>query len=621
MRVTEMHVENFLSFGVADFNFDRAGLVLVEGDNRDDPSASSNGSGKSSMIDALVWCLFGTTLRGYDKDEVVNRHADGGCLVCVTMNDGERSWDVTRARRHPKRKNTLSLEETDEGGATRDLSRGSNQETQELVDGVLGCTLATFLSSVVFGQDRAYRFGSLTDAEQKKILDEVLGVERFALAGAAARRREADLRRELEGSRADRARAEAAVAETEEQLVDLRAKEEGFAADKRSRVEAARARVSDLRAEANKARRMFDVDKLRADVAAACDALAAADKVVEDAVAAEARAHARVTAARAQRDEARVALNKIDRQLMKTCHSCGQEVTAKARRDLKSTMADVLARCEKTLEVSEEAEAVAEKKLAAAKASRSGARDAHAAAVDLLDRGAQVERDATRLREKIVDAQAKVVEIDAEVSPYAALAEKAETRLAKLARAVEACEEAEAVAEKKLRGVAFWTKAFGNQGLRSLLLDTSLPLLNEEAARVSRAVTGGTISVEFSATSEQKSGKVVDRFEVRVDNRHGAGDYRGNSSGERAKVDLCVGLALQRLVAQRSRARFNLAFYDEVFDHVDAAGTERVIDVLSDLTSTCESVFVVSHNEDLKPWFPSTLRIVKEDGVSRVEEG
>jgi DNA repair exonuclease SbcCD ATPase subunit len=60
-----------------------------------------------------------------------------------------------------------------------------------------------------------------------------------------------------------------------------------------------------------------------------------------------------------------------------------------------------------------------------------------------------------------------------------------------------------------------------------------------------------------------------------------------------------------------------VCFFDEVFDHLDSAAHERVVDVLSEIDK--ESVFVVSHNDDLKAWFPAALRIVKKKGFSSVE--
>ena len=85
----------------------------------------------------------------------------------------------------------------------------------------------------------------------------------------------------------------------------------------------------------------------------------------------------------------------------------------------------------------------------------------------------------------------------------------------------------------------------------------------------------------------------------------------------RPRSEAIRSLALQRLVASRSSASFNVAFYDEVFDHLDTSAHEQVVEVLSEVDK--ESVFVVSHDDDLKAWFPSTIRMVKHGGVSSVE--
>lgn len=610
-----MHVENFLPFGVADFAFDNQGLVLVEGENRDDDSARSNGSGKSSMIDALVWCLFGTTLRGYDKDEVVNRRVGEGCLVCVTMNDGERAWDVTRARRHSKLKNSLSVEETDEGGESHDVSKGSNQDTQEVVDKLLGCTASTFLSSVVFGQDRSYRFGSLTDAEQKKILDEVLGVERFAEACAVARARERDLLAEIAdfSKRHDRTAEEAKRAEAD--AVDLAAKDSDFAELKLKKLSAERARLQEVVDELGKTRKFPNRDALRKASDEALASLAAAEKRVDELLEAHADARAHETSSRRLCDGAHAEAVKAKRA-SGPCPTCLQDVAGKARARLLAQAEDLFARCTKQLRAAEKRVAAAEKALAGGKAGVKEARQAVVDAQAATSSAASLESGLAALRRRRADHEARIVELEAEDNPYSALAEKARTRHARLLGDAAELDRAREEREVRARMASFWVKAFGARGLRSLLLDASLPLLNEEAARVSAMVTGGTIAVEFSATSEQKSGKVVDRFEVRVDNRHGAGDYRGNSAGERAKVDLCVGLALQRLVASRSRTSFNVAFFDEAFDHLDAAAHERVVEVLSEIDK--ESVFVVSHNEDLRAFFPNVLTIRKEGGMSSV---
>ena len=612
MHIASMRVENFLSFGEAVFDFEDAGLVLVEGENLDDDSARSNGSGKSAMIDALVWCLFGETLRGYKHDEVIHRRVGEGCLVKVHLTDGDELYTVSRARRHPKLKNALTVTHDNFG---KDMSGSGEKETQLAVDRLLGCTFKTFVSSVVFGQDRAYRFSQLTDGEQKKILDEVIGVERFALACAAARKRVSGTQAELAASRRALERAETTRDEAEAEAVDLQVKDTDFAETQRRRVEDERDKLATAKGWVKKNAKV-NVDALKKDVEVLLAELATHERAVEVAVATAAAARASTVGLAKKRDEAAAEL-KRHQKLSGDCPTCGQKVDGRRHERVTAEMRSKLEGLKAEHVVAVDVETEANDLLAAAREALKASRGAMTAAQAALNEGVGAEANVSVWRRRAADHEAKIAELEAERSPYAALAEKARGRYARAAADADQVAASIEELEASLERAEFWVKAFGAAGLRSFLIDSSLPLLNQEARRVSRIVTGGAIKVEFSATSEQRSGKVVDRFEVRVDNKHGAGTYAGNSAGERAKVDLCVGLAIQRLVASRSSSDFNVAFFDEVFDHLDSAAHERVLEVLAEIDK--DSVFVVSHDDDLKAWFPASLRIVKRGGFSSVE--
>lgn len=598
-----MHVENFLSYQEADFDFDDVGFVLVEG---------RNGAGKSGMICALRWCLFGETVRGYKYDEVVNRKVGKDCLVKVVVRDDNgEEYGVCRTRRHTRFKNSLTLSTQ---GA--DVSPAGEKETQAEVERVLGCTDKTFMSSVVFGQNRAYRFSELTDAEQKKILDEVLGVERFADACKAARKSVDGIQAELDANRRALARAEEARDEVEAEAVDLRVKDVDFAANQKKKIEVEQDRLSKVKQELDKTRKQHNIPKLKELFDAAQQAVKVYERKLTKAVEADAAASSSLALLKQKIVTQETLLKESDR-LGGDCPTCGQKPTKRLAALLVETREKLKGLTAEAVESSRQADAVATA-LGIAKTKLKEARAELEQARGSLDRGVSAATEVAGLRRRAQDHQERIAEIGREVNPYKELAAKAESKHAQLAADVDQLEDhVKNQQEPELRRAQFWVKAFGNAGLRSLLVDSSLPLLNQEAARVSRALTGGAISVEFSATSEQKSGKVVDRFEVKVDNRHGAGDYQGNSAGERAKVDLCVGLALQKLVASRSSASFNLAVFDEVLDHLDETAHERVLEVLSELDR--ESVLVVSHDEDLKAWFPAVWSVSKRGGFSRVE--
>jgi DNA repair exonuclease SbcCD ATPase subunit len=616
IRFTHMRIENFLSFGKAEFNFADQGLTLVEGENEDDKSAKSNGAGKSALVDALVWCLFGTTLRGYENDEVVHRRVGEDCIVLVTFEDGDEIYTVARTRRHSKYKNTLRVINDN---VANDMSGPSTAETQAVVERLLGCSLRTFMSSVVFGQDRAYCFSSLTDKEQKEVLDEVLGVERFADACQLARQLTASVDGAVDKITAEAAKAEELREAAQGELDDLHAKDAKFESDHEVKLEAERKKMRAAQERADQESKV-DLEKLQKTLATRRSAVDAAETAVTDAELKLSDAWKRRGTAQGKVDECRGRVKRQE-QLVGTCPTCDQPIPEKKHA---SALAEVQRELVPLIKAHDKVEAEVQehtKAVKAAKEKREAARDAVREAEDKHGAGVSAAANAKAFRQRAADHKKRLEEIEAETNPYSAMVEKVEKRAAKYGKEAELLATQLAAEEARLKVSRFWVEAFGTRGLRSLLLDTSLPILNAEAARVSRAVTGGAISVEFSATSDLKNGKTVDKFEVRVDNKHGAGTYAGNSAGERAKVDLCVGLAIQKLVASRSSSTFNVAFFDECLDHLDSSGSERVLDILSTLASNVESVYVISHSEDVQSWFPNVLRVVKKGGFSVVEDG
>ena len=89
-----IRIKNFLSLVDAEIPLENLGLVLIDGENHCNFGADSNGSGKSSIFEAILWVLYEETVRGFSKDEVI-RHGSTGCFVELWF--GEYSF--LRARR------------------------------------------------------------------------------------------------------------------------------------------------------------------------------------------------------------------------------------------------------------------------------------------------------------------------------------------------------------------------------------------------------------------------------------------------------------------------------------------------------------------------------------------
>lgn len=99
-----MHIEfkriilhNFMSFGDADLHFNDEGFIRVSGINENPfDNAGSNGSGKSSLWEAIVWAITGETIRG--TKQIVNLYGEDGCFVELHLTIDGDNYIIRRSQ-------------------------------------------------------------------------------------------------------------------------------------------------------------------------------------------------------------------------------------------------------------------------------------------------------------------------------------------------------------------------------------------------------------------------------------------------------------------------------------------------------------------------------------------
>ncbi|BBI61763.1 hypothetical protein HSBAA_30690 [Vreelandella sulfidaeris] len=174
MQFDHLQIENFLSIGEAEVSLANRGLMLIQGKNLENGGASSNGAGKSSLVDAVFWCLYGKTARGVGTDDVINDAAGKECRVILTIKDDADVYLVTRHRKHSKGKNRLTVEHNG-----TDITLGTDKQTQELVNKIVGSSESVFANSVYAGQEAMPDLPMRTDKELKALVEEAAGIDRL----------------------------------------------------------------------------------------------------------------------------------------------------------------------------------------------------------------------------------------------------------------------------------------------------------------------------------------------------------------------------------------------------------------------------------------------------------
>jgi len=178
IRLKELTVKNFMSVGnqTQAVDFGREQLTLVLGENLDqggDDSGSRNGTGKTTIVNALSYALYGQALTSIKKDNLINKINNKNMLVTLTFEQGGNKYRVERGRKPTVMRffvndTEKSIEETDD-------AQGDMRETQKDIDELLGMS-HTMFQHVVALNTYTQPFLSLRANEQREIIEQLLGI-------------------------------------------------------------------------------------------------------------------------------------------------------------------------------------------------------------------------------------------------------------------------------------------------------------------------------------------------------------------------------------------------------------------------------------------------------------
>lgn len=144
-------------------------------------------------------------------------------------------------------------------------------------------------------------------------------------------------------------------------------------------------------------------------------------------------------------------------------------------------------------------------------------------------------------------------------------------------------EEETSVIEKKIHELkedleiaSFWKTSFSNTGIKSMLIDSAIPHMNQCVREELDRVAPGVFTVSFDTLSQTKSGNIRDKFSINiVHNLKGSTGHKKLSGGEKRIVDLCCMTALRSLAENLYGKKFSHIFYDEILDSLDTECKEQ----------------------------------------------
>ena len=615
--IDTVHIENFMSFKSADLSLNDRGFVTVVGRNDDVCDNSiSNGSGKSSLWEALLWCLTGDTVRG--TKDVVNNKSDEGASVELNFVLNNKQYRVIRSKEHSIYKTNLKIF-VDE----KDVSGKGIRDSEKILSNLLSDVDAQLLSSVVIlGQGLPQKFTNNTPSGRKEVLEKLTHSDfmiddlkkRVTQRQSILSERVSDISAKLNGERSReeilaRQQAESmsflskSIDDVKKKLDSYRVEQSKLEEDVRS-IEATKAELSAQISETQE-KRLSIKEKGTQEILNLKQRQTELCEPIKTSV-------AELTAQRKQIEKT----IKEKKSIKDVCPTCGQRIsgvvipdTADDEKSLQSCN-ELLSAYNAQIKKINEAFTSEEAEL------RKTHNDEYSVCtLDINKLQDDLRRQSNTLNQidsEILSINSKLNAVEAQYNEYQTLYKYNEEKLKQINEQLTKSENEAFALEselEELNGRLSIVKSFStalSRDFRGVLLTGLIDYLNNKLKEFSNIVFNSD-SVLFALDGNNISIKCNGK------------EYESLSSGERQKIDVMVQFALRDMLCNYLGFSCNMLVLDEVFDGLDSRGCEKIIDLMSECLSDVSSVFVVTHRQDLAIPSDGTIVVNKDrNGFSRI---
>lgn len=567
LQLGEINAENFGSWKKLQFDFSQPGTTLIVG---------KTGSGKSTIFKALTWAAYGSIPENVQVDEIVNESVGKNTKVAWSFKRGKHLYTVTRYRKHDEWKNKVNFEENGNVFGEKDTPVKS---IDEIIERTVGGDLNWFLKTIFFIQRDTNVFPSLTDGQQKELLESITDLRILPDAEAEARAKFGEF-------------TKLADLFKERYTQQLKARDVARRSNVQHRVTVEHQRAnyeSLLKGYKEKLKLAYIEQKaFKADLKTAQDVKKQLVEVVMVEHAAKVEKFNQLIAELKNKEKW---LTKVKPDSV--CDQCGQIMTEVAVKSYAEKIETNLEVYKNGLQEAKSNQKNTEKEIDNLNISQ--------LEKGLIENTKRVEKlkAAIALREsdlKELDNK-KNVPTDQENAQYALTGQIFTTRWLKKSY------------ENLADLYSIWSEGFGKRGIRAILLPSLLENFSNRINDFLQVFEELGIQTHYSLGED---GRIQQRY-----SRFGAPNrsYGTYSGGQRQAIAVCTNLALAELSVSMRANVFDAMILDEPFDGLDTDLIEKVPSLLQKLKK--ENLFVISHDNALVPYFDRVIKVAHTNGTSR----
>lgn len=582
-------VQNFLSIGKdpVKINF-REGLNIITGQNLD--KERSNGAGKSSILtEPVFFALYGKTLRGLNKSDVVNKKTKKDTKIELEFSKDGKEYKIERC----VKPSTLTLYVDG-----KDVSRDSIGNTQSDIEKVIGTSEDVIKNCVIMGINQTVPFMAQSKVDKRKFIEGIFDMNVFSEMLKQARKDyniAAKLLTSLQSQESEKKRNFEIYKEQSEKFED----------NKNRKIENIKQQILNKNKEKEVlSKKIVDIDsdylkKLEEDRSKLVLKL---DDIRENSLQSEKDAFS----------EANITINNLKKQIdgvftSGICPTCKREMSVHdqkhANEHIDNLQGEVVTLIEKKEEHERNIKKINDVILVIIKK------------IEVIDQNIssykqnQTKNEITQSKindytSMIKNMIVEVKNIKNETNDLDAIVKKVQVELSNVSKEIEeTTKETEILDQIKF--------ICGENGVKSYIVNKLLGIFNSRINFYLDKLNANCVLM-FDEFFEEKI----------INDKKQECSYFNFSSGERRNIDIAIMFAFMDLQKLQGKFDTNMLAFDELCDSsLDGDGIQFVLDILLDkCNNEGKSIYLITHRKELQQQATGeVIKVIKENGISRIE--
>ena len=560
--------KNFLSTGnnFTEIQLDRNPTTLIIGEN---------GAGKSTVLDALCFGLFGKPFRNINKPQLLNSVNGSGCIVEMEFKIGSKEIKVIRGIKPSVFEIYINGKMYNQDANVRDYQKYLEQQ-------ILKLNYRSFTQVVILGSSTFIPFMQLKSRHRREVVEEILDIQIFSLMNMIIKQklktisddiRDVDYQRELTTDK---------VGLQKKYIDDVKKNKDKLIAEKTNLISSNEEEIFSRKSVIEKLQQENDnlLSKISDDEKVKKNYNKLKD--IKSTLVEKHKSHSRVVGFFENNDDCPTCQQHIDEIFKQEMISDKQKEVTKFSNGLKELEEELKKSRHRQKEISDIADTVRENEVQIAKDNSSVV---------------QLEKFNSTLQTEIAQLETG----DVSKSDY--------NKLKELKESLNTIEDH----KSKLREDMTYAEAAKNMlqdtGIKTKIIKQYLPIMNK---LINTYLTSMEFYVNFTLN---------ENFEETIKSRYrDEFTYDSFSEGEKMRIDLALLFTWRAVAKMKNSTNTNLLMLDEIFDSsLDSTGTDEFLKILNTLGD--ENVFVISHKQDvLVDKFRSTIKFDKVKNFSHVVE-